>query len=146
MLSDAQKLDILNRALFAFQKQFGVKRDVSDMSISIDKPNVKALCSIFITSNSDNFRIKLNVLAMDTTTSMTAYRSTQLQNYGPGYDDEVVVADITLSRKDFLSFYNYLRSPKFLDEIINDEDAVMDEDDVKIVSEEGFTIVYEDEV
>ena len=145
MLSDVQKTDIINRALAAFQKQYGVKREASDMSINIDKPNVKALCSIFITSNSDEFRIKLNLVAMDATTSITAYRDSQLQGYGPGSEDEVVVASLTLSRKDFGSFYTYLKSPMFLDEVVNDEDWVMDEDNVKVISEEGVTLIFEDE-
>ena len=36
MLSNVQKTDIINRALAAFQKQYGVKREASDMSINIE--------------------------------------------------------------------------------------------------------------
>ena len=145
MLSEIQREDIISRAIKAFEGQFGVKRQVSDMELSIDKPNTNHLCSIFITSKTDDFKIKLNLTSMNVTTSLTAFRQTQLQNYGPGMEDEVVVADLTLAKRDYVAFFNYLKSSKFKEEVIDDADPVVDDDNIRILTEEGYLSILEDE-
>lgn len=145
MLSDIQRNDIIVRALKSFERQFNVKRNPSDMVLSIDKPNDRNLCSIFITSKSDPLKIKLNLTGMDVVTSITSFRNSQLQGYGLGYDDEVYVADLELAKREHVAFYNYLKSDKFKQEVVDDIDAIIDDDGVSIVSEEGFIIILEDE-
>lgn len=146
MLSPEQQSDIINRALFAFNRQFGVQRDASDMSISIDSPNVGYLCSIYISSKTDTFRIKLNLKSMEAVTTISAYTTRQLENYGPGMEDEVVVADLRLAKRDYMGFYSYLKSDKFRDEVVNDVDYIVDSDNVATLTEDGKVLILEDEV
>lgn len=145
MLSDFQKKEIIERTLKVFERQFGVKRNPSDMVLSIDKPNNKNLCSIYVASKSDQFRVKLNLARMDVVTTIRGLKNSQLQGYGPGKDDEIYVGEIELAKREHIAFYNYLKSPKFLKEVVEDIDMVIDADDVQVIGEEGLTIILEDE-
>lgn len=145
MLSDVQKKEIINRTLKVFERQYGIKRNPSDMVLSVDKPNNKNLCSLFIASKSDPFRVKLNLTRMDVVTSIRGLRNGQLQGYGPGMDDEIYVGEIELAKREHIAFYNYLKSPKFKAEVVEDIDMVIDDDQTQVISEEGHTIILEDE-
>lgn len=145
MLSDFQKQEIIERALKAFERQFGIKRNPKDMTLTIDKPKGKALCSIFISSVSDPFRIKLNLVQMEVGYVIRGLHSTQLQGYGPGMEDEIYAGEIELPRREHRAFYIYLNSPKFKNEVVDDIDFLVDDDEVQIMGEEGTTIILEDE-
>lgn len=144
MLSEVQKADIVARVLKAFERQFGVKRNASDMSLVLDKPNKGYLCSIFVTSNKDPLKFKLNLKRMDVVTSLTSFRNSQLENYSPGMADEVYVADLELNKREYVAFYNYLKSDKFKKNV-DDVDYILDDEGVAVVSEDGSILVFEDE-
>lgn len=145
MLSINQKEEIISRVAKAFERQFGVKRAVADLDLVIDKPNKGYLCSIFVMAKSDPFRVKLNLAKMDVSFSIGALRNAQLQDYGPGMDDEIYVADLQLPKREYVAFYNYLKSPKFKAEVIDDEDIIVEDDGIAVTDESGAQLYLEDE-
>jgi hypothetical protein len=144
MITDQQKLSIVTTALFSFRMQYGIDFNPADFDIIIDKPNISSLCSMYIVSKrtDDNFKIKLYVKGISNYTSVTNYRLIQEENYSTGLDDEVQLAEITLDKTEFRSFYSYLLSAQFVADVIQSTNFIISEDGLgKILLESSDKLI-----
>lgn len=130
MLTERQKSALLSAVLTSFKAQKGITFNEADFDIIVDKPNAGNFCSIYLVTNrtDDHFRIKLYVTNFSMFTNVENFRLAQEENYAPGAYDEVEVANVTLDKIEFRSFYQYLISSQFQQDIVNATDRIQLED------------------
>jgi hypothetical protein len=135
MLTTRQRSTLLSAALTSFRAQKAVVLNEADFDVIIDKPNSGSFCSIYLVTNrtDDHLRIKLYVTNFSMFTNVEQFRLSQEENYAPGAYDEVEVANITLDKIEFRSFYQYLISPQFQQDIITATDRIQLEDGMGFV-------------
>lgn len=146
MLTERQSTVLLELVLTAFKSQRGVTLQPADFDIIIDKPNNNSLCTLYLVTKrrDDHLRIKLYVTNFGLFTNVEAFHLLQEENYGPGANDEVEVANVTLDKIEFSSFYRYLLSPQFAQDIIAATDKVQMEDGSGFVlSETNDNVIQE---
>jgi hypothetical protein len=130
MLTDAQKLLIITLALQSFKNQKGLTFNPSEFELIVGSPNNVSLCSIYIVSKrtNDNFRIKLYIKEFGIFSNVDNFVLTQEENYGPGHNDEVHLANCTLDKKEFVGFYRYLTSQQFITDVMTATHRIVLED------------------
>jgi len=130
MLTGEQTKEILTQVFNSFRLQKGLEFNPDDFDIIVDKPNFTSMCSLRINSKrkDDQFRIKLYVKNFTNYTSLTSFILLQEQSYATGGNDEVFVADCSLNKNTFASFYRYLLSPQFYQDIAQSTDNILLED------------------
>jgi len=121
MLTQAQKTELLNMALSSLRFSKGIVANINDFEILIEKPNATSLCSLYLYTKrqDDNLRLRLYVKEFSRFTSVDPFILTQMENYGPGKEDEIYVADCRLDNIVFSSFSKYILSTTFRDQVIN---------------------------
>jgi hypothetical protein len=144
MLTELQKSLLLGEVINAFRMQYSITFTPSDFIIIIDKPNATSLASLYLISSrtDDHFRIKLYVTAFNTFTTIGSYQLTQEANYAAGPEDEIYMSNIVLDRVAFRSFYQYLLSDQYRQDIILATDRIQLEDGSGFILNEtvGYTL------
>lgn len=130
MLTEVQKSSLLRDVLYTFKLQNGLNFNPNDFDVYIDKPNEVSLCSIYIYSKrqDDNFKIKLYITGFSVFTTVDRFVLTQEQNYSTGLNDEIQVANCSLSKAEFRTFEMYLYSAQFMNDIVIATDRIQEED------------------
>lgn len=139
MLTDSQKVSVLTAAVNSFNRQKGTALLPSDFQVVLEAPNFNSLCSLIIqsTRTDDNMRMKLYV-NFSTFTDVGAFTFLQEQNYGPGPEDEVWVADCKLEKREFSSVYAFVISPSFVTQLTSTNHPLLESGEGRILLESGL--------
>ena len=119
-MGEHEKLAFITLVLEAFKFQKGIEFDPSQFELAFTKPNTESYCGIYVTSKraDDHFRIKLYVKTFGNFDVVDNFYLTQEQNYGSGPDDEIHIANCSLSKASYPELYRYVLSPAFTTDVI----------------------------
>lgn len=145
MFSQQQKTTIIQMALTYFHLQKDRQFLVDDFELFIGRPAHGSLGSILILNKpgKGTIKLKLHVMGFHKYSWIRAYGLMQEQNYPTGAGDEFQVADCYLEEFSFKTFYRYLLSPKFIQEVITERFIAQEDTDDMITFENDDLILLE---
>lgn len=135
-----QKSILITTALAVFAAQRGINLDPNGFDLYVDKPNEYSLCSIVIYSlrTDDRFKMKLYVRSFEPAIVIEPFKLLQEQNFATGNNDEIFVSNTKLPRELFSTFYRYLVSDNFREDVIDATDFIV------LEGEEGSLLLEDD--
>lgn len=112
----AQKKDLVERLLKAFNAQFGTEYQAADTGILFSRPDPNAILTltIYTKRTSDYLNIRFNITEVGDRTDFGPFHLQVQKNHGSGtLLDEVQVTTGSISSKEFPDVFNYRNSREY---------------------------------